>query len=568
MDPRVVDASSSGEARQMCGDAQASGRVVITITSVESLISVLNDTTTSPASVILPEQETGSLISTLSSSQRLVLTRYVADGGKLVLGRGCDSRETSMINSLFGWSVAYGGSGGSSALSLQESVRPWMSVFCALQSLAQRDAVSFCRRSTLPSGSRVVYGSGDQAGVVELAHGSGTVVLLGFDWYASQRPDWKVVLTAYLSANTTIPTSTSSGSGTPSSNASYAYCSILANQPPPPPPPPPPSPPPGNLFGNYTARLVGGTMRAGFYSGRLEVQASSSGSAWGTVCDDSFDQTDATVVCKQLGYPTDFVYAVGRAYFGQGSSNLPILMDDVRCSGTEPNIGYCSRSASHNCGHSEDVGVVCSSSAWTSQQRLPPPPSPPPPPPSPPPPSPPPSIVTFGPSKPSFKPVLSTSSFDADSCFFDELINTTSNTSSSIKWTRMRGSSSTPSSDTGPSRSASGSTYLYLEASSPLQPGDTAAFTSCLLNFGTGNAYVSFYYHMYGRNMGTLTVQASVAGSGTWQTVFSRSGNQTEFTSSSSAWQRVVLNLRDNLGGGAGSPSFLPVAPSLQNISL
>ena len=50
----------------MCGDAQASGRVVITITSVESLISVLDDTTTSPASVILPEQETGSLISTLS----------------------------------------------------------------------------------------------------------------------------------------------------------------------------------------------------------------------------------------------------------------------------------------------------------------------------------------------------------------------------------------------------------------------------------------------------------------------------------------------------------------------
>ena len=93
-------------------------------------------------------------------------------------------------------------------------------------------------------------------------------------------------------------------------------------------------------------------------SGRLEVYYQGQ---WGTVCDDGFNNNAASVVCRQLGFNPAGAIAVSNAYFGQGIGY--IWLDNVVCFGSEPDIDSCRHNTwgSHNCGHHEDVGVICRS---------------------------------------------------------------------------------------------------------------------------------------------------------------------------------------------------------------
>ena len=121
---------------------------------------------------------------------------------------------------------------------------------------------------------------------------------------------------------------------------------------------------------------------------------------WGTVCDDLWGTTDATVVCRQLGYAytgSKYIYIIskykyipvsensldiiilkvskqvdnhpfyestgGRAYSNAffGAGNGPIFLDNVQCSSSASQLLECSSNPilTHNCQHSDDAGVGC-----------------------------------------------------------------------------------------------------------------------------------------------------------------------------------------------------------------
>ena len=79
---------------------------------------------------------------------------------------------------------------------------------------------------------------------------------------------------------------------------------------------------------------------------------------WGTICNDNWDDLDAKVVCRQLGYKGG--EAVNFLRYGPGIG--PILLDQVRCCGTELRLDKCMEYMFwnvHDCSHNEDAGVHC-----------------------------------------------------------------------------------------------------------------------------------------------------------------------------------------------------------------
>ena len=105
---------------------------------------------------------------------------------------------------------------------------------------------------------------------------------------------------------------------------------------------------------NGALRLVG-TGRIGF-GGRLEFYYNNE---WGTVCDDSWDFTDATVACRQMGFVD--VNDRYRYNFDPAASSQSIWLADVACNGSESRLIDCSHAGIgiENCSHYEDVGIVC-----------------------------------------------------------------------------------------------------------------------------------------------------------------------------------------------------------------
>jgi hypothetical protein len=64
------------------------------------------------------------------------------------------------------------------------------------------------------------------------------------------------------------------------------------------------------------------------------------------------------VVCRAMGFSDG--KAVCCARFGYSTTER-ILLDNVRCMGSESNLAQCAHNGvfNENCSHSEDAGVVC-----------------------------------------------------------------------------------------------------------------------------------------------------------------------------------------------------------------
>merc|ERR1711962_534187 len=113
--------------------------------------------------------------------------------------------------------------------------------------------------------------------------------------------------------------------------------------------------------------------------GRLEVWHAGQ---WGTVCDDGFDDKDATVVCRTLGWTGGskisssaggygFIELLGPSVEGSERAKLlylgavgngPVWLTSVNCAGTENNFLVCPGADTFGemtCHHMEDVFMQC-----------------------------------------------------------------------------------------------------------------------------------------------------------------------------------------------------------------
>ena len=108
------------------------------------------------------------------------------------------------------------------------------------------------------------------------------------------------------------------------------------------------------LIVGFQIRLAGSNARN---SGRVEIAFNGE---WGTICDSYWSDSDARVVCRQLGYVDGVAQAKGKYGPGTGRSWLYY----VRCDGEEKNIWECTNSGwnvSHSScrSHENDAVVYC-----------------------------------------------------------------------------------------------------------------------------------------------------------------------------------------------------------------
>ncbi|SFJ35996.1 M14 family zinc carboxypeptidase, partial [Olleya namhaensis] len=146
----------------------------------------------------------------------------------------------------------------------------------------------------------------------------------------------------------------------------------------------------------------------------------------------------------------------------------------------------------------------------------------------------------------------SITSFPYSESFENTLGLWTQDTTDDFNWTNKQeetDGNSTPSSETGPSTASDGSYFLYTEASNPNFPSKIARLISPCLDFtDRENASIAFDYHMYGTNIGILTVDISTDNGANYITLDTYTLAGSKQVSHTDAWktQNVDLSTFDN----------------------
>ena len=107
-----------------------------------------------------------------------------------------------------------------------------------------------------------------------------------------------------------------------------------------------------NFSLDTSARVIGGISNR---EGRVEILYQG---IWGTICDDGWDDSDATVVCRELGFLNGT--ATRQAQFDPVTN--PVWLSQVGCLGNESKLSHCIHTGAGNvgnCSHAQDAGVQC-----------------------------------------------------------------------------------------------------------------------------------------------------------------------------------------------------------------
>nr|XP_040218538.2 lysyl oxidase homolog 3A-like [Anopheles coluzzii] len=99
-------------------------------------------------------------------------------------------------------------------------------------------------------------------------------------------------------------------------------------------------------------KLIGGR---GDFEGNVEVFHAGK---WGAICDDEWDQAEAEVVCRQLGFP-GYVKPTHTGHFGRAKRKF--WMDNLWCGGKEAELTDCRFDGwgANDCESGEAAGVIC-----------------------------------------------------------------------------------------------------------------------------------------------------------------------------------------------------------------